>query len=265
MTEQQKEYIRKHYLTELATDMAKKLGIPRGTVGSFMYREKLSMPKERMHKLKSQKNLKPFTPEEDAFIRQHIETMALKEMCKILKRTGTYVNRRARELGYGDTLYRKRRKTYFQKGHVPVNKGKKQEDYMSPEAIARSAKTRFKKGMTSPAIKPDFYESVRLDKNGHRYIFIKCPKAGKMVGKQRWLWRKHHGAIPRGYNIVFKDGNTLNCVIENLECISHAELMQRNTLTKYPLELQQVIQLKNKLKRKINEQNDRKAASGTAQ
>jgi hypothetical protein len=57
--------------------------------------------------------------------------------------------------------------------------------------------------------------------------------------------------------VVFKDGNQLNCIIENLECISNAELMQRNTIHRFPAELKSTIRLVNKLKRNINakEQN----------
>jgi hypothetical protein len=37
-------------------------------------------------------------------------------------------------------------KTAFKKGHVPVNKGKKQTEFMTREAIERTKNTRFKKG-----------------------------------------------------------------------------------------------------------------------
>lgn len=38
------------------------------------------------------------------------------------------------------------------------------------------------------------------------------------VQKGRWVWEQHYGEIPEGYNIVYLDGNTLNCDISNLEC-----------------------------------------------
>lgn len=53
--------------------------------------------------------------------------------------------------------------------------------------------------------------------------------------------------------IVFKDNNSLNCTIENLECISNPELMKRNSfLNKYPKDLQELIRAKGSLTRQIN-------------
>lgn len=38
--------------------------------------------------------------------------------------------------------------------------------------------------------------------------------------KGRYVWEQHHGKIPEGHNIVYLDGNPLNCDISNLECTS---------------------------------------------
>ena len=40
------------------------------------------------------------------------------------------------------------------------------------------------------------------------------------MDKGRYVWEQHHGKIPEGHNIVFLDGNPLNCDISNLECTS---------------------------------------------
>ena len=61
-----------------------------------------------------------------------------------------------------------------------------------------------------------------------------------------------NGQVPDGYNIIFRDGNTLNCVLENLECISDSELMRRNTIHNLPVEVQELIHLKAQLTRAIN-------------
>ncbi len=71
----------------------------------------------------------------------------------------------------------------------------------------------------------------------------------------RHLWTKHHGPIPEGYNILFKDGNKNNCIIENLECISNAELGERNRHTQYPYDLQKTIEEKNKLNKLLKKMN----------
>lgn len=66
-------------------------------------------------------------------------------------------------------------------------------------------------------------------------------------------WEKHHGPVPNGFNVVFRNGNHEDVRIDNLELISNEELMRRNTLHRYPKEIVAVIQLKGRVTRKINE------------
>lgn len=40
--------------------------------------------------------------------------------------------------------------------------------------------------------------------------------------KGRLVWEQHHGKIPEGHNIVFLDGDPLNCDISNLECTTNS-------------------------------------------
>lgn len=41
----------------------------------------------------------------------------------------------------------------------------------------------------------------------------------------KWLWEQNYGEVPDGYWVTFKDGNSENCVLENLELISRGERM----------------------------------------
>ena len=36
------------------------------------------------------------------------------------------------------------------------------------------------------------------------------------------VWEQHYGPIPKGYRIVFLDGDSTNCDINNLRCVSHS-------------------------------------------
>ena len=36
----------------------------------------------------------------------------------------------------------------------------------------------------------------------------------------RYIWEQHYGPIPKNYYIIFLDGDTTNCTIENLRCVS---------------------------------------------
>lgn len=112
---------------------------------------------------------------------------------------------------------------WFRKGHPPGNKGKRMEEFASPEAIARSAKTRFKPGHRPKNELP--VGTVRKTKDG--YLIRKISMTGTQW--ERWefihrrVWEDHNGPIPDGMYITFKDGDKENCSIENLMLITMAE------------------------------------------
>lgn len=162
-----------------------------------------------------------------------------------LRKTDAYIIRIKRE---GIDNLRKYGKAYrFIKGHTPANKGKK----MSPEVYERCHRTMFRKGHKPHNTRYDGAESIRTDKNGSRYIYIRIAES-KWVPKHVQVWTQANGPVPDGHNIVFRDGDTLNCALENLECISDAELMRRNTLHNFPEDLQELIYLKSRLTKAIN-------------
>jgi hypothetical protein len=141
----------------------------------------------------------------------------------------------------------------YQKGHIPVNAGKK----MPAKTYDRCKATMFKKGQKPHNAYNNWEEVLRRHKTGKQYWLIKLPTERKLKPKHIWLWENKYGKVPKGDNVVFKDGNTLNCCIENLECISRAMLMQRNSINRFPIELKSTIRIVNQLKRTINakEQN----------
>lgn len=141
----------------------------------------------------------------------------------------------------------------YPKGNVPMNKGKK----MPPEVYQKAAATMFKKGGIPHNAIPAGGEVLRKDKNGHFYRMIKTAGERRLKYKHIYLWESRCGKVQKGYNVVFKDGDTLNCTFENLECISNEELMYRNSKANYPREVIPSLMIINKLKKKINEkQND---------
>lgn len=136
----------------------------------------------------------------------------------------------------------------FKPGSISHNKGQK----MSKELYERVKVSMFKKGNEPHNMKYDGHE--RLDpKDG--YIYIRISK-GKYVLKHRLVWEQHNGPIPKGNIIIFKDKDKYNLNIDNLQMITKRENMLRNTVTKYPLELQQLIKLNNKLKTTLNEKQN---------
>ena len=139
-------------------------------------------------------------------------------------------------------------KTRIKKGNIPPNKGQKMPDYIYKKVQT----TFFKKGQEPHNTKFDGYE--RIDpKDG--YIYIRIAK-GKFVLKHRLIWEQHNGKISKDHIVIFINGDKYDLRIENLKLITRKENMDKNRITKYPLEVQQLIKLNNKLKSKINEKQN---------
>lgn len=127
------------------------------------------------------------------------------------------------------------RDTRFPKGNVPWCQGRK--GYMGAN------RTSFKKG-NIPHNTAQLWDE-RIDKDG--YIRINVPERNPHTGfpshfkhKHVWLWEQANGPIPKGSCVIFKDGNKLNCILENLMLVTRRELLSLN-LHKYseqPAELQ---------------------------
>ncbi|MCP3868329.1 MAG: HNH endonuclease [Gammaproteobacteria bacterium] len=140
--------------------------------------------------------------------------------------------------------------TRFKKGRRPHNKGR------SFEVGGDSAKTRFKQGG-----KPHNWVKIgseRVTKYG--YLQRKITDTGyphrDWVPVHHLLWMDHHGSIPPGFIVVFRNRNKSDLALENLELISRAENMQRNTIHRYPAELKDTIRLASKLQRRLREKQD---------
>lgn len=148
------------------------------------------------------------------------------------------------------------RNTRFVPGHAPHNKGVK--GWM---AGGRSAETRFKPGQVTKRWDPEQYAVGALRMNAAGYVDMKMHD-GYRPWKQfhRVLWEDANGPIPRGLRLVFKDRDPLNLCLENLELLSAAEMMRRNTIHNLPAPLKTAIQLLGQLKRRIREQNGRGSA-----
>lgn len=132
----------------------------------------------------------------------------------------------------------------FQAGHTTWNKGMK-------GLQLSNEKNRFKKGHMPHNWNPVGHERLHdgylqrkmTDTRNTRrdYVFV-----------HKMLWIAHYGPVPKDHCVVFRDKNRQNIVIENLECISRAEQMRRNSYHNYPKEVAQLVQLRGALARKIN-------------
>lgn len=145
--------------------------------------------------------------------------------------------------------------TRFHPGHGPWNAGLKGWD-----AGGRSVETRFKPGEIRGAAARNWrpFGAERTNKEG--ILQRKVAVGGR--GKKRWqavhvlLWESHHGPVPRGHIVVFRNGDRSDIRLDNLELISRAENMRRNSVHRLPKELAELCQLKGALQRCINERTE---------
>lgn len=150
-----------------------------------------------------------------------------------LKKSSEFLSEQSKNKGQGGQ---------FKKGMTPHNKGKK----LSDSTKAKLAKTMFKSGNRPHNTLPVGAESE--DKDGYVWVKIAEPSEWKL---------KHHIAygepVPTGHKVIFLDGNKYNFERGNLQLVSNAELMNRNTMHRYPPELVRLLKTLNKLKKRVAE------------
>ncbi len=169
-----------------------------------------------------------WTIEQDEFLRDNYLTMTSSQLSIQLKRSKSSIKNRLHNLNIhlpDELAAERKRATCFSKGHEPSNKGKKWDEYLSPEQQERSRKTTFKKGSLPHNTLYDGKISVRKDSQGNRYKWIR-------IGKANWVmlhvlnWEKINGPVPKDHLLVFKNGDRMNCEPENLRLITHAAHME---------------------------------------
>jgi hypothetical protein len=129
---------------------------------------------------------------------------------------------------------------------APANKGQK----MSTDVYQKVAKTMFKKGSKPMNTQPIGTIHQRSDKSGKMYLYIKLADSNWQL-LNRYTWEQYHGPIPKGLIVAYKDGNYLNNDIDNLMLLTKKENMARNTIQRFPVELQNLIKINCKLNKKI--------------
>ncbi|WP_374218303.1 HNH endonuclease signature motif containing protein [Bacillus bingmayongensis] len=120
--------------------------------------------------------------------------------------------------------------TRFKKGQSPANKGKK--------GIGGWEPTQFKKGH-----KPHNYKPVGSERvNGDDYVDVKIADPNKWRAKHQLIWEEANGPIPKGYAVIFGDGNRRNFELGNLILVSRKQLaiLNKNNLIQNDADLTRV-------------------------
>lgn len=212
-----------------------------------------------------------WTPREIAVLRKMYPDAYAKDIAARLGMTVTMVYARAAKLGLaksaafyqrqarvdGDHLKRVGCAHRYPKGHVPANKGPRRPGFAS----GRMTEHWFKPGHYSKRWDPERYPVGALRLNADGYVDMKV-REGLRAWKQfhRILWEDAHGPIQRGLCLVFKDRDPLNIELTNLQLITRAENMRRNSIHNLPAALKAAVLQLGRLKRRINRENRRGSA-----
>jgi hypothetical protein len=261
LTFKDENFILKNYLKLSSREIGAALGIPRGTVTSFLKRNGISIPKNICKLFKDtaiQKRYDAVYHPADIVIKELYLELPLKNLADLIGRSGGYVSGRYKKLQL--KVPEKIKKEFIEygrikKGNIPQNKGKKQTEYMSPETIERTKATRFKKGNLPGNTLFDGAISIRREhqqrRGGHITKYIRISK-GKWKELQIYNWEKVNGPVPKGFVLACKNGDRLNCEISNWYLLSMADNVRRNSIHNYPQEIVNTIMLMGSMRRKIN-------------
>jgi hypothetical protein len=134
----------------------------------------------------------------------------------------------------------------FAPGHKTWNKG------ISFTSGGASVQTRFQ-----PKNLPHNYRPLGSERVMSGFLQRKLTETG--YPPRDWVYVHHivwqeagMGKVPKDMALIFRDGNRMNFAIENLELISRAELMRRNSVHNYGPDLAKLIHLRGQIIRQIN-------------
>lgn len=190
---------------------------------------------------------KRWTPAEDKLFRRIYARKHNSEIAHLFGCSVTAVNARSTTLGVhkdpawvhavnmanGQRLTRDGLANRFPKGHIPVNKGLRRPGWYR----GRMRETQFQKGMLNGQALRNYKPigSLSLSKEGYVIRKMREPGGGYR-GAQCWrqehilIWEKVNGPVPPRHRLAFRDGDKKHITLDNLELVTYAEMMRRNTI-----------------------------------
>ncbi|GEL67231.1 HNH endonuclease signature motif containing protein [Marinilactibacillus psychrotolerans] len=221
------EYLRKISSGRHTYDMAQmfnkkfNMNITEGQLKSLKSRYKI---KSNVKRKRRTPNKKLFTDEQFQFIKENAVGIGNQELAKrINEKYGLLITPKQLSAWKKNHNIKSGLTGHFNKGRIPENKGQKQSEYMTTEAIEKSKATRFKVGQKPKNYKPVGTEVIASD----GYWRVKVQDEGEWYDrwklKHKILWEKENGPVPNGKILTFLDGNKLNIDLDNLKLVTRAE------------------------------------------
>lgn len=177
-------------------------------------------------------------------------------LIKLFGRSAKAIGLKARQMGLSKSA-ECLKLARFARGHATWNKGKPGSTGLHPNC----RRTQFKPGSVTGAASRNLRPigSELTDKDGN--VIRKVSDTGHR--RKDWrpvhvlVWESINGPLPTGRIVVFIDRNNRNFAPSNLEAITRAENMRRNSyLTRYPKDVADLIRMRGVLNRKINHRSN---------
>jgi hypothetical protein len=196
---------------------------------------------------------KKWTQAEKDHLREHYAMAFLDELMAALSRSGKAIQLQAQRMGlkkspafFSERCNGRQTSGKFKPGHATWNKGKKGIDIGGKIS-------QFKAGNTPHNAAPvgTIVKAKQPDRGEAYYWKIKIADPNRWQFLHRKNWEDAHGPISPGFVVCFRDGNSDNCALENLELVGRGELTTRNRWPGWrdvPDELKPAITLRNQLK-----------------
>jgi len=255
--EEMEAYVRNHYRELSAREIADRTGMTKGMVYNLAKKLGLRKSKEWIADRASKQNGR--AEERRRYILAHYADTPMDEMVRFtglkaasiyhianvlgVARSEEYKRDLLRRLGSEVSGLENSKKTRFQKGHVPANKGKA----MREETRMKVSATFFRKGNVPYNVCPVGHTAVTTD--GYAKIKIAEPNVWRY--RSYLVWEEANGKVPPNHVLYHLDGDKLNDDLSNLRLLSRRELQLSNRHKDYPLELIEVWNLANMLKEKV--------------
>ena len=174
------------------------------------------------------------TPEMDAFIRKRVKGTGYQTMADLVNGVfGTALTKEQMKNYYNRNKLDSGLTGRFEPGHIPANKGKTWDEYMSPESQARSRATTFKPGNVlrnggTPVGTTRLRQATKSKPGSKPYYYQKIAEPNVWRLKHIFEWKGHNGPVPEGCMVTFADGDTLNWRIDNLILETKAQHAVKN-------------------------------------
>lgn len=107
---------------------------------------------------------------------------------------------------------------------------KRKKKVYTEDGMKTLRKAGVKGGKNNPNQYKDGEIIIRTEKNKKKQKYIRLPGKhyqNRIVRLAVYNWEKKHGKIPKGYRLDFKDGDSLNCEVENLKIQTRGEFFAK--------------------------------------